>query len=177
MRNFFVPQTAHWPVTAERPFLSTTSSAFNVLVLPRHFRQYICSFAALVVLSSSFADSCALSHRRRRTTAQIDRILVQVQSHGGYPLTGIYLSHLSRRKKSLESALSATNHSQTSGIQTHLRIFIGNPCCYPAPSASGYRLWRLRTWHVWIHRSLPAIPSGLQFPAVICGQPLARQHG
>ena len=39
MRNFLVPQTAHWPVTAGRPFLRTTSWASGVSVFSRHLKQ------------------------------------------------------------------------------------------------------------------------------------------
>ena len=39
MRNFLVPQTVHWPVTAGRPFFKTTSRASRVSVLLRHLKQ------------------------------------------------------------------------------------------------------------------------------------------
>ena len=41
MRNFLVPQTAHCPVTAGRPFFRTTSCTFSLAVFSRHLKQYI----------------------------------------------------------------------------------------------------------------------------------------
>ena len=39
MRNFLVPQTVHWPVTARRTFFGTTSPASRLSVLLGHLEQ------------------------------------------------------------------------------------------------------------------------------------------